>query len=104
MIKPPFSVIAVILCILSLKPPFLPFPTSYALCPQVLGNHDHTLLVLIIECLSNRPARRPNADDIVKRIEELRKVDKKDLMTMDKMRLIEELQKLRSDFEELQVS
>ena len=70
----------------------------------MLGNHDHILLVLIRECLSHLPARRPNADDIVKRVEELRKVDKKDLMAMDKMRLIEELQKLRSDFEELQVS
>lgn len=70
----------------------------------MLNDHDHTLVVLIRECLNNRPACRPDARNIIKRVERLRKEHKDDLMAMEKLQLIKELQKVQSDLGELQVS
>lgn len=70
----------------------------------MLGNHDHSLLVLIRDCLHNHPAHRPDAGNIKKKMEELRKECQGDPITMDKLHLIKKLKEVQSDFDELQVN
>ena len=64
---------------------------------------DHALLEIIRECLSNVADRRPTAAAILERINQLGEATEDDLVERDKLHMIEELQRLQSECEELQV-
>lgn len=87
------------------KGQFVALPYLHPLLPlQVLGDHDHPLLILIRECLDNIPLRRPNTRDILQRVGEMSREGGDDLMAMDKLHMIEELQRVQLAYEEQQVS
>ena len=71
--------------------------------PQALGGGGrHPLLVLIEECLDNITSLRPDAVSVLGRLNHLEEVQD-DLMGRDRLHLIEELQRLRADYERMQV-
>ena len=69
----------------------------------MLGDADHHLLVMVRECLSNVVDRRPTAVAILSRIGQLNQAVEDDLMAMDKLHMIEQLQRVQGECEELQV-
>lgn len=71
--------------------------------PQMLGDRDHPLLEIVRECLSNVVDRRPTAAAILERINQLGGEGDDDLMENDKLQMIDELQRLQTECEELQV-
>lgn len=71
--------------------------------PQILGDVDHPLLGIVRECLSNVVDRRPTAVAILERINEVGEETEDDLMAMDKLHMIEQLQRVQTECEELQV-
>lgn len=78
--------------------------TLPSLFPQILGDVDHPLLVIIRECLSNVVDHRPTAVTILERINlQLGGEVEDDLVEKDKLQMIEELQRLQTECEELQV-
>ena len=78
--------------------------TLPSLLPQILGDVDHPLLVIMRECLSNVVDRRPTAVAILERINlQLSGEVEDDLVEKDKLQMIEELQRLQTECEELQV-
>ena len=89
---------------------YLSLTTYLPPSPQILGDRDHFLIVLVRECLNNLPACRPNIASILKGLEELSREAEDDEMDKNKLQLMmelqrmsEELQKLESSFDELQV-
>ena len=70
----------------------------------MLGDHNHPLLILIRECLNNIPLRRPDTRDILQRVSVMSMEGGDDLMAMDKLHMIEELQRVQLAYEEQQVS
>lgn len=70
---------------------------------QLLGDIDHPLLTIVRECLSNIVDRRPTAAAILERINSLGGETEDDLVERDKLQMIEELQRLQTECEELQV-
>ena len=90
-------------CVCCLKHPLTPTPPP-PFSQQVLGDADHPLLVMVRECLSNVVDRRPTAAAILSRIGQLNQTAEDDLMAMDKLHMIEQLQRVQGECEELQVS
>lgn len=95
---------AILFCLWSL--PFfssLSFNFLFCLPLQKLGDHNHTLLALIKECLSNKPTCRPDTKEVLRRLKEFRIEAEGDEMHMDRLHLIERLQMVQSDLVELEV-
>ena len=69
----------------------------------MLGDIDHPLLTIVRECLSNVVDRRPTAAAILERVNQLGGEAEDELVEKDKLQMIEELQRLQTECEELQV-
>lgn len=70
---------------------------------QNLGGRNHAFLVLIRECLNNAPSRRPDAREILRRLNQFRVGAEGDQVHMDRLELMEQLQVVQKDLADLQV-